>query len=160
MNVSVSLLPAPGPFLSKKPGRNSASCWASAMISSVTAGFRGTRKVALSKNESGNSGTSDVSICSSVKASTRSQSVPEGLLIALAFLGCGLSHGKNANRVFTTLREGNHHGAGAKHPDADPTILAIILAVVQCGEHGRFKHFPGVGEIQAVFANVALVLLF
>src|SRR6202040_4145617 len=90
-----------------------------ATIWSATLVFEGICKLAVWKKASGNSGMSDVSICSSVSASILSQSVAEGFFIALALLAGGFSYGNNPNSILASLCIAYHGNAVTEHPNGE-----------------------------------------
>jgi hypothetical protein len=67
-----------------------------------------------------------------------------------------LSQGNDPNDI-GPLDKHNDHNTSAEHNDANPTIFAIILSIIEGGQHWPGENLPGIGKVKAVLSEVALV---
>jgi hypothetical protein len=127
------------------------------IIISTSSGI-GSRQCARSKNSLVSGGISLVSISSSVIASIRSQSVLEPFVEFPSLTSLCLPQRDDADRLGIGFTENDNHHTVVEQADADPTILAVILAVIEPDQHGSAKHTRGLGKIKAVPPDVEPIL--
>src|SRR5664279_3832149 len=87
------------------------------------------------KKVASSSGESVKSISSSFMALIRSQSVLDSFFVLCALIFYRLSHRYDASNVRSRLSEHDHNDNNTvEHPYPMPTILAIILSVIETNE--------------------------
>src|SRR5579862_774163 len=91
---------------------------------------------------------------SSRMASMRFQSVLDCLFVFFSLFMIGLSERDDADRVVRKFNECYKGNAAPNHPDSNPALLFIVLAIVGVGKESASKHFFRLGEVKPVFSNI------
>ena len=71
---------------------------------------------------------------------------------------CRSSGGDDADRVFPRLGEDNHGENALENANPDPSLLAIVLPLVEESDHGMLKHRGHIQEIHSVPPDIAIIL--
>src|ERR1700690_138025 len=91
-------------------------------------------------------------------ASTRFQSVLDGLFIFFALFIIRPSQRNDADGIGYWLRERHQSGATPNRANANPSLLAIVLARVGLDKDLTAEHLLCPGEVEAMLPNVGAVL--
>ncbi len=70
-----------------------------------------------------------------------------------------LSQRNNPNRILIWFRVHNDDDSRLEATYADPTILAVVEAIIQVDEHGSLEYLPSIGVTKTVLTHVRLILL-
>src|SRR5271157_3996381 len=95
---------------------------------------------------------------SSRSASIRFQSVLDRFFVLFPFFTVCLSERDDANRLSRTLCERYKGNAAPNHPNSKPSLLTIVLIGIGPDKKSAAEHFLRIGEIEAVFPDIAPVL--
>ena len=63
-----------------------------------------------------------------------------------------------SDAIFVPLRERNDNASVLCESNANPAVLAIILAGIKRGEHWTIEDFRGIEEIEAMLAEIFFAL--
>src|SRR5690349_12601889 len=121
---------------------------ASTLITTGTLPF-GSRSLAFAKNASSKGGISEVSIPSSVIASTFAQSVSEGFLKLLTLMFQCLSQRDNADGLFLRLSIDHYNHEVFEKTNTNKAVFSILLFSAQGSQHRGIEDLPRIGKIQA-----------
>ncbi len=92
--------------------------------------------------------------------SIRAQSVSEGFFKFLTLMFQCLSQRDNPYCLCAAFGENHNDNPVAEKTYTAPAIFAILFSRLKSCPHRRFKDFPSIGEVKAMFANILLVFVF